>query len=116
VKGRKSGRTQIVPLIYGDVGGEVVIVASKGGADSNPDWYHNLRDGDEVDVQIATQAFRASWREPEGEERHRIWDFMTRVYPPYLNYQRATTRHIPVIMLNPGTPIDVFEESDLQSS
>lgn len=116
VKGRKSGRTQIVPLIYGDIGGEVVIVASKGGADENPDWYHNLRAGDEVDLQIATQAFRASWREPEGEERHRIWDFISHVYPPYLSYQRATTRHIPVIMMTPLTSIDVFEESDLQSS
>jgi deazaflavin-dependent oxidoreductase (nitroreductase family) len=115
VKGRKSGKTQIVPLIYGDIAGEVVIVASKGGSDKNPDWYHNLRAGDEVDVQIATQAFRASWREPEGEERHRIWDFMSRVYPPYLNYQRATTRHIPVVMLKPVAAIDVFEESDLQS-
>ena len=116
VKGRKSGRTQIVPLIYGDIGGEVVIVASKGGADKNPDWYHNLRAGDEVDLQIGTQAFRASWREPEGEERHRIWDFMSRVYPPYLSYQRATTRHIPVIMMTPGEAIDVFTEADLQSS
>ncbi len=116
VKGSRSGRTQIVPLIYGDIAGEVVIVASKGGADSNPDWYHNLRASDNVDLQIATQAFRASWREPEGEERHRIWDFMAHVYPPYLSYQRATTRHIPVIMLTPVAPIDVFEESDLQSS
>ena len=115
VTGRKSGKTQIVPLIYGDIAGEVVIVASKGGADKNPDWYHNLRAGEEVDVQIATQAFRASWREPEGEERHRIWDFMSHVYPPYLNYQRATTRHIPVIMMRPVASIDVFKESDLQS-
>lgn len=116
VKGRKSGRTQIVPLIYGDIAGEVVIVASKGGADESPDWYHNLRAHDDVDLQIATQAFRASWREPEGEERHKIWDFMSHVYPPYLSYQRATTRHIPVVMMTPVTPIDVFQESDLQSS
>ena len=116
VKGRKSGRTQIVPLIYGDVGGEVVIVASKGGADENPEWYLNLRASDDVDIQIATQAFRASWREPEGDERHRIWDFMAHVYPPSLNYQKATTRHIPVIMLTPAEPIDVFQEADLQSS
>jgi deazaflavin-dependent oxidoreductase (nitroreductase family) len=116
VKGRKSGKTQIVPLIYGDIAGEVVIVASKGGSDKNPDWYHNLRAGDEVDVQIATQAFRASWREPEGEERHRIWDFISHVYPPYLSYQRATTRHIPVIMMSPVASIDVFTEADLQSA
>ena len=116
VKGRKTGKTQIAPLIYGDVGGEVVIVASKGGADENPEWYLNLRASDDVDIQIATQAFRASWREPEGDERHRIWDFMAHVYPPYLNYQKATTRHIPVIMLTPAEPIDVFQEADLQSS
>src|SRR6478752_10750840 len=72
VKGRKSGRTQITPLIYGDIGGEVVIVASKGGADQHPEWYLNLRGDEHVDVQIATQAFRATWREPADEERHRI--------------------------------------------
>ena len=117
VRGRTSGKTRIVPLIYGDIGGEVVIVASKGGADTHPDWYLNLRDGGEhVDVQIATQAFRATWREPEYEERHRIWDFMVSVYPPYLSYQRSTTRHIPVVMLEPVPPIEVFRESDLQSS
>lgn len=115
VKGRKSGKTRIVPLIYGDIGGEVVIVASKGGSDTHPEWYLNLRDGEHVDVQIATQAFRATWREPEGDERHRIWDFMVHVYPPYINYQRSTTRHIPVIMLTPVEAVDVFTEADLQS-
>jgi len=116
VRGRKSGLTRIIPLIYGDLGGEVVIVASKGGADRNPDWYYNIRASDHVDVQIATQAFRATWREPEYEERHRIWEFMVSAYPPYLAYQRATSRHIPVIVLSPGTEIDVFSESDLQSA
>lgn len=115
LRGRKSGQTRITPLIYGDIGGEVVIVASKGGADEHPDWYLNLRASEHVDVQIATQAFRATWREPEDEERHRIWDFMVSVYPPYLAYQRSTTRHIPVVMLAPVTSIDVFSESDLQS-
>lgn len=114
--GRKSGRTRITPLIYGDIGGEVVIVASKGGADEHPDWYLNLRASEHVDVQIATQAFRATWREPEDEERHRVWDFMVSVYPPYLAYQRSTTRHIPVVMLEPVAPIEVFSESDLTSS
>jgi deazaflavin-dependent oxidoreductase (nitroreductase family) len=116
VQGRKSGRTYIVPLIYGDIGGEVVIVASKGGADQHPEWYLNLRASDHVDLQIATQAFRASWREPEGDERHKIWDFMVRAFPPYINYQKSTTRHIPVIMMTPVTAIEVFRESDVQSS
>lgn len=115
VAGRKSGMTRIVPLIYGDIGGEVVIVASKGGADTHPDWYLNLRDSEHVDVQIATQAFRATWREPEDVERHRIWDFMVSVYPPYLTYQRSTTRHIPVVALEPVETIEIFRESDVQS-
>jgi deazaflavin-dependent oxidoreductase (nitroreductase family) len=116
LRGRKSGQTRITPLIYGDIGGEVVIVASKGGSDQHPDWYLNLRASEHVDVQIATQAFRATWREPKYEERHKIWDFMVAVYPPYLAYQRSTTRHIPVIMLEPVTPIEVFSESDIESS
>jgi deazaflavin-dependent oxidoreductase (nitroreductase family) len=109
VTGRKSGETRIVPLIYGDFGGEVVIVGSKGGADQHPEWYLNLTAAPEVDFQIATQAFRATWREPEGEERHRVWDFMCRAFPPYLNYQRATARHIPLVMMMPIAAIDVFQ-------
>ncbi|MDT5011308.1 MAG: hypothetical protein QOH57_2925 [Mycobacterium sp.] len=115
LKGRKSGRTRITPLIYGDVGGEVVIVASKGGADEHPDWYRNLCESEHVDVQIATQAFRATWREPKDVERHSIWNFMVEIYPPYLSYQASTERHIPVVMLSPGAAIDVFQESDIQS-
>ena len=62
--GRKTGTTRIAPLIYGDMGGEVVIVASKGGADAHPAWYLNIKDSDEVRFQVATQAFRGTWREP----------------------------------------------------
>jgi deazaflavin-dependent oxidoreductase (nitroreductase family) len=116
LRGRRSGRTYITPLIYGDVGGEVVIVASKGGADQHPEWYLNLRASDHVDLQIATQAFRASWREPEGDERHKIWDFMARAFPPYINYQKSTARHIPLVMMTPVTAIEVFRESDVQLS
>jgi deazaflavin-dependent oxidoreductase (nitroreductase family) len=80
-RGRKSGRTRITPLIYGFVGGEIVIVASKGGADGHPDWYLNLRAAQPVDFQIATQAFRASWREPESVDREEIWQFMVTIFP-----------------------------------
>jgi len=106
--GRKSGKTYISPLIYGNVGGEIVIVASKGGADTNPEWYLNILASETIGVQIATQAFEATWREPEGEERHEVWAFMTHLFPPYLAYQRSTSRHIPVVMLKTGRPIDVF--------
>lgn len=107
--GRKSGKTIITPLIYGDIGGEVVIVASKGGADHHPAWYLNVRDSRQLDFQVATQAFRASWREPAGAERAAVWDFMAGLFPPYRAYQASTAREIPLVMLAVIEPIDRFE-------
>ena len=106
--GRKSGERRITPLIYGDTGGEVVIIASKGGADVHPGWYWNIKAADEVTFQIGGQAFRATWREPQGEERARIWDFMVGVFPPYRDYQAATPREIPVVCFAPGDEVAPF--------
>jgi len=110
--GRKSGKVFITPLIYGDIGGEVVIVASKGGADHHPAWYLNIADSKEVEFQIGTQAFRATWREPEGEEYTKIWNFMVDVFPAYATYQASTSRKIPLVMMKAVAPIEVFKESD----
>ena len=106
--GRKSGQTRITPLIYGDVGGEVVIVASKGGADVHPAWYLNIKSAREVDFQIGGQAFRSTWREPQGKERDEIWAFMAKNYPPYTQYQTKTQRTIPLVMFSSGKPIEIF--------
>ncbi len=111
-KGRKSGKVFITPLIYGDIGGEVVIVGSKGGADHHPAWYLNIRDGKEIEFQIATQAFRATWREPEGDERKKIWNFMVDIFPSYATYQSSTGRQIPLVMMKAVEPIAVFKETD----
>jgi deazaflavin-dependent oxidoreductase (nitroreductase family) len=110
--GRRSGEVRIAPLIYGDIGGEVVIVASKGGADVHPAWYVNLKSRPEVAFQIGSQAFAGSWRELQGVERDAIWAFMEKVYPPYTAYQRATQRTIPLVMLSPRNSIEVFRESE----
>ena len=107
--GRKSGNALITPLIYGDIGGEVVIVASKGGADHHPAWYLNVREGKELSFQVATQAFRARWREPQGAERAKVWEFMVGVFPPYKAYQSSTEREIPLVMLSPLEAIESFE-------
>ena len=111
--GRKSGRTRITPLSYADISGEVVVVGSKGGADAHPAWYLNIVVRPQVDFQIATQAFRATWREPKGAEREKIWDFMTDCYPFYATYQTRTTRQIPLVMMQAIEPIPVFDEADL---
>ncbi len=110
--GRKSGKIFITPLCYVDVGGEVVICASKGGADHHPEWYLNLIEKPEVEFQIATQAFRATWREPVGAERQKIWDILIDAFPFYANYQKATDRIIPLFMMTAAEPIPVFKESD----
>jgi deazaflavin-dependent oxidoreductase (nitroreductase family) len=106
--GRKSGQHYIKPLIYGHVGGEIVIVASKGGADNHPEWYLNVLSRETLDVQIATQAFEAHWREPQGDERHQVWEYMCHLFPPYIAYQQSTSRRIPVVMLNPLRPTEIF--------
>ena len=110
--GRRSGKVFITPLCYADIGGEVVIVASKGGADHHPEWYLNIRASEHVDFQIATQAFRATWREPQGAERAKIWVFMVECHPFYAAYQKSTSRQIPLVMMKVVEPIDIFRESD----
>ena len=110
--GRKTGRTLIAPVIYGMVAGEIVVVASKGGAPTHPAWYLNIAASREVEVQIATQAFRATWREPADAERQRVWDQMVTIYPPYAEYQQMTDRLIPLIMMKPVDAIPLFKEAD----
>ena len=110
--GRKSGRIFITGLCYADIGGEVVICGSKGGADAHPDWYLNLVARPEVEFQIATQAFRGTWREPEGAERRKIWDFFIDCHPFYAGYQASTARVLPLVLLAAKEAIPVFRESD----
>ena len=111
--GRKTGRTLIVPLIYGMVEGEIIIMASKGGAPAHPAWYLNIASSSEVEDKIATQAFRATWREPADSERQRMWDQMVAIYPPYAEYQESTDRLIPLVMMRPIATVATFTEADL---
>ncbi len=110
--GRKSGKIFITPLCYADIGGEVVIVASKGGADHHPDWYLNIREMPQIEFQIATQAFRATWREPEGAEREKVWSFIVDCHPFYASYQASTDRVIPLVMMKAFEPVPVFTAGD----
>lgn len=111
-KGRKSGKTFITALCYSAVGGEVVICASKGGADVHPEWYNNIVASKEVEFQVATQAYRGTWREPEGAEREKVWAVMVDNFPFYANYQKSTSRQIPLVMMQLVEEIPVFKESD----
>lgn len=101
-KGRKSGKTLKLPLIYRptDDGGYCVI-ASKGGAPEHPAWYLNLKENPKVTVKVANKEFKAKARVAEGEEREKLWQKMVDYYAPYTDYQAATERRIPVVVLEP---------------
>jgi deazaflavin-dependent oxidoreductase (nitroreductase family) len=110
--GRKSGKVFITPLCYVSIGGEVVVCASKGGADHHPEWYLNIREMAEIDFQVATQAFRSTWREPEGAERDKVWAHLIDCHPFYADYQASTERVLPLVMLKPYLEIPVMKEED----
>ena len=100
--GRKSGKTSILPLIYRPTGdGGYCIIASKGGAPAHPAWYLNLATNPSVHLKVATEEMDAVARVAEGEERERLWQLMVDYYPPYTDYQAATDRQIPVVVLDP---------------
>ena len=99
--GRKSGEPRALPLIYGEHGDAYVVIASKGGAPSHPLWYENLVAKPECEVQVASRSFSARARVAEGEERAQLWAQLREIYPPYDDYQKATEREIPVVVLDP---------------
>jgi deazaflavin-dependent oxidoreductase (nitroreductase family) len=112
-RGRRSGRSLIVPLIYGVFGDEWVVVGSKGGAREHPAWFLNLEAEPETAFQVATQAFRAHWRLAEGDERAQVWRYMSHLYPPYETYlEAAGGRAIPLVMLRPAEARAVFTAQD----
>jgi proline iminopeptidase len=99
-KGRKTGEDRKFALIYQEIDGNHVIVASKGGADQHPGWYHNLVANPEVTVEVLGEGFPATARLAEGEEYDRLFHAMGERMPSFFDYQRKTSRKLPVIVLH----------------
>ena len=97
--GAKSGKPRVAPLAYTKDNGRLVIMASKGGAPTNPDWYRNLLAHPDVTVELGTESFPARATVTQGAERQRLFDQMAAQMPGFAEYQRNTTRQIPVIVL-----------------
>ena len=97
--GRRTGQETTTPLIYNLDGDTPVIVASKGGAPDHPGWFKNLAKTSEVGVQIRGDRFHARARVAEGEERERLWELMTEIWPHYDEYATRTDREIQVVVL-----------------
>jgi deazaflavin-dependent oxidoreductase (nitroreductase family) len=98
--GRYSGEPRTVPLIYHNVGNNFVVVASKGGAPEHPAWYLNLQSDPDCGLRVRHDEFRAIARTSYGEERDKLWEKMAEIYPPYNDYQAATGRKIPIVVLS----------------
>lgn len=99
--GRKSGQRRTVPLLYIADGDNVVIVASKGGMATHPDWYLNLVDNPDVDVQIRKVNTKMNARTASSEEKSELWPRLVKMYKGYDSYQSRTSRDIPVVICSP---------------
>jgi deazaflavin-dependent oxidoreductase (nitroreductase family) len=100
--GAKSGATRVNPLatLPGD-DGTLYVFASKGGAPTNPDWYYNLLAHPDVEVEFGDDRFRAVASEVTGAERDRLFREQVKRMPGFGDYEKNTTRVIPVIQLRP---------------
>jgi deazaflavin-dependent oxidoreductase (nitroreductase family) len=97
--GAKSGQPRTNPVAYSTDGDRLIIVASKGGAPTNPDWYFNLVAHPTVTVEQGTERFQANATLAEGDERARLYAHHAELMPGFADYQEKTTRKIPVIIL-----------------
>ena len=100
--GARTGKQRVNPMMYRTVDGGYAVFASKAGAPTNPDWYHNLVAQPRVSAEIGGTTVDLVARVAEGEERDRIWTAHKAAYPGFADYERKTSRQIPVIVLEPA--------------
>ncbi|HMK10668.1 MAG TPA: nitroreductase family deazaflavin-dependent oxidoreductase [Acidimicrobiales bacterium] len=98
-KGAKTGTERVNPLAYLPLDDGYVIFASKAGAPTNPDWYHNLKAHPDVSVEVGDDTIPVKARVAEGDERERIWSQQKVRMPGFADYETKTDRQIPVIIL-----------------
>ena len=101
-RGRRSGQERETPLMYLDDGADVVVVASKGGTDRHPAWFHNLMAMPETEVEVGRERRRVRPRLADAEERARLWPRLVELFRPFQQYQTFTSREIPVVVLEPA--------------
>jgi deazaflavin-dependent oxidoreductase (nitroreductase family) len=102
--GAKSGEAITTPLVFGRDGDDYIVVASKGGAPTNPTWFGNIKANPEVEVEVptgsGTEKFNASAHVVDDRaERDRLYEKMTKIWPAFADYQKRTDRLIPVVRL-----------------
>jgi deazaflavin-dependent oxidoreductase (nitroreductase family) len=102
--GARSGRSHTTPLMYLADGDRLVVFGTKGGAPTNPDWYHNLRANADATVEVGTETIRVRATIADGDERERLFAAQAERRPHFAEYAAKTRREIPVIVLEPLGP------------
>jgi len=97
--GAKTGQERTTPMMYLADGGRFVVFASKAGAPTSPDWYHNLVAHPRASVEVGTETFEVDAEVASREERDRVYAIQAERYPGFAEYQEKTTRVIPVVIL-----------------
>jgi deazaflavin-dependent oxidoreductase (nitroreductase family) len=100
--GAKSGTERVNPLVYLRDGDKYVIFASKAGAPTSPDWYHNLRANPDTTIEVGIQSIPVTARVAEDDERERLWSKQKELAPQFAEYESKTDRVIPVVVLEPS--------------
>lgn len=100
-RGARTGTKRTNPLAYFRDGDDYVVVASKGGAPTNPDWYRNLLANPDATIEVGTEVFVVTARQSDDEERERLWAMITSANPAFAEYETKTERRIPVMILTP---------------
>jgi deazaflavin-dependent oxidoreductase (nitroreductase family) len=98
-RGAKTGTERVSPLAYLPLGDTFAIFATKGGAPTNPAWYHNLVANPSTSIEVGTETIPVRARVAEGDERERIWATQKEQVPQMAEYEQKTTRRIPVVVL-----------------
>ena len=99
--GRKTGKSRTTPVLYMTHGENIVVVASNGGRPRHPLWWLNLQKNPEAEVQVRREKRRVKAEEASGKERARLWRLLVTAFPLYQEFQKATNRKIPVVVLRP---------------
>ena len=101
--GAKSGGQRINPMMYLADGNNLVVFASKAGAPTSPDWFHNLVANPTASVEVGDRTIDVVARVAEGETRERLWSRQKQLYPGFADYEAKTPRQIPVVVLEPAS-------------
>ena len=99
--GRKSGLPRSIPIAYFFYEGKYLIVESNWGKDNHADWYFNLQKQPQANIDVKGQTIKVKARFAEGDEFTRLWEYLTKKHPPYLDYQKMTKRKIPIAVFEP---------------